>query len=217
MLQWQKRNYVKDVRTMKTFIAFVPQQPEGRLNESVYEPQGNPRLTYGPTCFPIIPVINGYTDPGDEIHMILVVPDYENCRYNEQLFRKEFEALCAEKNLRCNGIDAVSVPYDDAVGTHIATFQALIDRINDNDDLHACVTFGSKPSPMVELMALRYARRIKQNTFISCIVYGQFDHMSKTSRIYDETALCQLDDIVQTLADMGDPNPRQTLDRIITL
>ena len=202
---------------MKTFVAFAPQQPEGRLNQSVYEPQGNMRLTYGPTRFPIIPVINGYAEPGDEIHMILVVSDHPNCRYNKQLFCEEFEALCASKNLRCAGIDEVVVPYDDAVSTHIATFQALIDRIADGDDLHACITYGSKPSPMVELMALRYARRMMKNTFISCIVYGQFDHVSKTSKLYDETALAQLDDIMQSLADMGDPNPRQTLDAIISL
>ena len=202
---------------MKTFIAFAPQQPEGRLNESVYEPQGNPRLAYGPTRFPIIPVINGYTEPGDEIRMILVVPDYQNCHYNKQLFREEFDDLCRLRGLRCSGIDEITVPYDDDVRTHIATFQALIDRIEDNDTLHACITYGTKPSPMVELMALRYARQIKKNTFFSCIVYGQFDHITKTSKLYDETALVQLDDIVKTLADMGDPNPRSTLDQIISL
>lgn len=200
---------------MKTFISFAPQQPKGRLNASVYEPQGNQCLAYGPTRFPIIPVINGYAATGEEIRMIMVVPEYENCQYNFELFRQEFEGLCREKELRCEGIDVVEVPYDDAVATHLQTFRKLIDRIRDGDDLHACITYGTKPSPMVELMALRYARQIKKNTFISCIVYGQFDHNSNTSKIYDETALAQLDDIMQTLAVMGDSDPRKTLDQII--
>lgn len=202
---------------MKTFITFAPQQPEGRLNEAVYEPQGNERLRYGATRFPIIPVIHGYAQPGEEIRMIAVVPEYENCRYNYGLFQQEFRALCEKKQLKCARIDAITVPYDDSVMTHLDTFQKLIDKIEDGDDLYACMTYGSKPSPMVELMALRYARQIKKNTFISCVVYGQFDHTSKTSKIYDETALVQLDDIMQTLADMNDPNPRETLANIISM
>lgn len=209
---------------MKTFIAFAPQQPEGKLQLSHYIPQGNTRLEYGETRFPIMPVINGYADPGEQIHVILVVQDHDHCRHNETYFRQELEALMARKNLSAwtasedgSLYDRVEVPYDDAVSAHIQTLQKLIDMIRDGDDLHACITYGSKPAPMVELMALRYARQIKKGCYISCIVYGQYDWDKKQMKLYDETALAHLDDIVRMLAEYRDPNPKATLDRIIAM
>jgi hypothetical protein len=70
---------------------------------------------------------------------------------------------------------------------------------------------------MVELMALRYARQIKKGCYISCIVYGQYDWDKKQMKLYDETALAHLDDIVRMLAEYRDPNPKATLDRIIAM
>lgn len=205
---------------MKTFISFIPQQEEGKLHLTRYVPQGNQRLAYGPTRFPILPVINGYTQPGEEIRVLLIVQDYKWCRHNEAYFHQELKALCAEKGLIPQGdqlYTRIEVPFDDGVSSHIETFQKLIDHIRDGDDLHACITYGSKPAPMVELMALRYARQVRKNTYISCIVYGQYDRVSGETRIYDETALAHLDDIIRVLVEHNDPNPKETLDRIIAL
>lgn len=200
---------------MKLFISFCSQQEN--LLRFHYEPQGNLRLEYGETAFPILPVINGYCAPGEEIRMVLIVQDYPFCHQNALTFRKDFDALCAEKGLICEGIEEISVPFDDAVSTHIATFQKLIDVIHDGDDIHACITYGSKPSPMVELMALRYARQIKKDTYISCIAYGQVNFKAKEAKIYDETALAHLDDIVRILAERNDPDPKRTLDCLISM
>ena len=50
---------------MKTFITFSPQQEN--LNLCRYQTTGNERLAYGETRFPIVPVISGYAEPGEEI------------------------------------------------------------------------------------------------------------------------------------------------------
>lgn len=200
---------------MKLFISFSSQQE--KLLTFHYVPQGNQRLEYGETAYPILPVINGYTEPGEEIRMVLIVQDYEFCHKNAAVFQTAFEALCAEKQLVCKGIEKIIIPFDDAVSTHIATFQKLIDAIHDGDDIHACITYGSKPAPMAELMALRYARQIKKDTFISCIAYGQVNFKTKEAKLYDETALAHLDDIVRMLAEQNDPDPKRTLDRLIAI
>jgi hypothetical protein len=209
---------------MKVFITFSPQQEEGKLHLSHYIPQGNEKLEYSQTRFPIIPVINGYTEPGEEVRVILLVQDYKWCQFNEKYFREEITALFNEKGLKPFKLnedgevyDRIDVPYDDAVTSHIKTFQALIDNIRDGDDIHACITYGSKPVPMVEMMAMRYARQIKKDTYISCVVYGQYDREKNMTSLYDETALVHLDDIVRVLAEYGDTNPKRTLDRIIAL
>ena len=198
---------------MKTFIAFSPQQ--GNLLSMHYVPQNAPRLEYGETCFPIIPVISGYTAPGDSFRVILIVQDHDYCRANKAKFVEELEKLCAQKNITCEGIEEINAAFDDSVSTHVATFQKLIDRIHDGDDLHACITYGSKPSPMVELMALRYARMVRKGACVSCIVYGQVNFKTGEAKIYDETALVHLDDIMHLLAVNGEPDPKKVIDQII--
>lgn len=207
---------------MKVFITFSPQQEEGYLHSSHYIPQGNERFEYDRTRFPIIPVINGYADPGETIRVIVICQDYKWCRHNLGYLRQELEALFAAKELRSdaeNGelFELVEVAYDDSVSAHIDTFQKLIDVIHDGDDIHACITYGSKPAPMVELMALRYVRQFKKDTYVSCIVYGQYDRDRRECRIYDETALVHLDDIIRVLAQTGAPNPGKILKNIIEM
>ena len=200
---------------MKVFITFSPQQVT--LSSFVYEPQGNERLAYGPTCFPIIPVINGYAEPGEPFRVILILQDHPPCHRNADSFRSELEALCTARGLLCEELQVLHVPYDDHVATHIETFQKLVDVIRDGDDLHACITYGSKPAPMAELMALRYARLLKKDTYVSCIVYGQVNFQLKEAKLYDETALVHLDDMIRVLAQTGTPDPGRLLKNIIEL
>lgn len=209
---------------MKTFITFSPQQDV--LRSFRYQTTGNDRLAYGETRFPIIPAINGYAEPGEEIRVIVLCQKYEWCVHNLSYLQEELETLFREKNLRSAAPDGalferVDVPYGDAVTDHIESFQALIDHIQDGDDLHACITYGSKPAPMVELMAMRYARQLKQNTYISCVVYGKIVwnkvEATKEAFIYDVTALTHLDDMIRVLAQIGDPNPKAALDLMLQI
>lgn len=203
-------------QAMKTFFTFIPRQPEGMLKSLVYDPQGNDRLTYGETHFPIIPVIHGYSDAEETIRVIAVVEDYANCKVNAAVFQKELDAAAAAKNLKVE-FSSVQVPYDDSVESQLTVFRRIIGEIRDGDDLHMDITFGSKPSPIVETMALRYARQIRKNTFISCVVYGQFDHNEQKAKLYDETALLQLDGIVNLLGSKGISDPDAMLNDILDM
>ena len=72
-------------------------------------------------------------------------------------------------------------------------------------------------------MAVQYAYQAKKNTSISCVVYGQIDRSGGqeperwTARIYDETALLQLGEIVRVLVQRGTADPRAALDEILSL
>ena len=202
---------------MKLFITFVPQQQN--LLSIHYVPKNDPLLEYGEkTKFPIIPVINGYTKPGDEIRMLVVEQDHPFCHRNKELFLEEFHALCEKKQLTCASVEVLEVPFDDSVDTHLTTFQKLIDRICDDDDIHACISFGSKPAPMVMMMALRYARMLRKNTYVNCVAYGHVvDFQTAEGEIYDETTLALLDDIMRLMSSSGESNPKEMIDRILGL
>ena len=206
---------------MKVFITLSPRQQEGKLHISVYEPQGNERLRYDRgTRFPIIPVINGYTVPGDTIRVIALCQDCPDCHRNLTYLDQELRELCAEKSLVSVADDGalfqkIVVPDNSSVAAMTDIFQKLVDLFHDGDDLHACITYGNKPVPMAELMALRYARQLKRDTYVSCVAYGEFGWGGAPCRIYDQTALVHLDDIIRVLSQSGTPNPGDVLKSII--
>ena len=94
-------------------------------------------------------------------------------------------------------------------------FQKMIDCIDENDKIYMCVTFGSKPLSIVQMMAVNYAYRVFKNIRIGAIVYGKFDHNSKKSVIFDETSLFYMDEIVRTLAQNGVKNPKEIIKMFI--
>ena len=199
---------------MKKFFMVTPQQPKGMLKAQRYVANDNPQLEFvGKTRFPVIPLLNGYAKQGDHIQVITTTYGApSNCAGNLEMLRDELNTL--GKNA---GVDielvSVDVPFSDSVEALIHTYQLLIDRINDGDSLYACITFGSKPMPIMLTMALQYGYRIRNDVSIECIVYGQMDWSSNepVARIYDVTALAKIDEMVRVLADMNVSNPEATL------
>lgn len=204
---------------MKKFLMVTPQQPEGSLKSVAYEAKGNDLLSYGSeTRFPTIPLMNGYVESGEKVKVVTVTYDSDTHRHNLELFREELASLAARKGFEYE-IESVDMPFDDSVGAMINIFKELLDRIDDDDILHACITYGSKPIPIALTMAMRYAYRIRRNVSIECIVYGQRDWSSTppTNRIYDVTALTDLDELAHVLADQGVADPITVLKQVIAM
>lgn len=210
---------------MKKFYSIISMQPglDQETSAYLYQAVGNTKLQLDhKTRFPIITALEGYTQPGEEVAVIAVVSDMELGRRNLELFRREVEEVCRKKQLSCTGVQVVTVPTDDRVATHVATFQKLLDFAADGDELFSCMTYGTKPMSTALMMAVQYAYRVKENTTISCIVYGQIfrpgdDRSNWTASVYDMTALVQLDEIVRVLADRGVENPKAVIDSILAL
>ena len=208
---------------MKKFFTVIPLQVPGMLSRYRYEPVGNTRLGMEEeTSFPILTAVHGYAQPGEPFQVIAVVADSEVGRANCQALRQELEALCGKYGLTCAGVEEVAVPSDESVSAHAATFQKLIAYAEDEDKLFACITFGTKPLSMAVRMAVQYAYRVKRNTSITCIVYGQIDRPSRDpstwrAYVYDETALVRLDEIVRVLADRGVADPGAVIQRVLAL
>ena len=206
---------------MKKFFTVIPLQGLGKLDPYQYQAVGNTLLQMDAgTCFPILTSVNGYVRPGEEFRLVAVMTDTEDGRRNLGALRQELGQLCEREGLVCpREIETISVPADDQVATHVSTFQKLIDLVDDNDELFACMTFGTKPLSTAVQMAVQYAYRVKRNASITCIVYGQIDRTGGESKafVYDMTALIQLDELVRVLADRGVTNPKETIDRILAL
>lgn len=209
---------------MKKFITAIPLQIQGQLDAYLYEAVGNARLQMEkPVSFPILTAVNGYVQPGEEFRVIALTPDSEDGRRNLEALDQQLAALCESRALPLTQAEAVMLEHDEKVASHVAAFQKLIDMVQDDDELFACVTYGTKPLSQVIMMAVQYAYRVKNNASISCILYGQIDRSRSRNKadwrgyVYDETALVQLDEIVRKLAECRVPNPKEVLDRILAM
>ena len=209
---------------MKKFITVVPLQKDGQLKKYVYRAMGNSRLQLDTAVsFPILTAMHGYLEPGERSKLVALWHDTEDGRRNLRILREQMEEVCAKRNLALPELDSVKIGMEDTVSTHADNFRKLIDRVEDDDELFACITFGTKPASQTVLMAVQYAYRIKRNASISCIVYGGVDRSMGEDptqwapAVYDETALAQLDEIVRLLADRGVSNPREAIRQILSL
>lgn len=183
---------------MKKFVTFASQQE--KFSKFEYEAVDNSRLKYGLTAYPIIPVINGYLEKEDDFEILVIVAECEDTRRNYEVLKDELRDLFQEKNISYDEekqLKVISIPFDDGIHAQLELFRKLVEKLNDWDEIYACITYGSKPSEIVELMMLRYIRQIKKNAYIGCVVYGQVKWKEQKARIYDLTALVRLDDIIQ--------------------
>ena len=92
-----------------------------------------------------------------------------------------------------------------------------------DEELYACITYGTKPTPIVESMALNYAYKLKKNVSVGCIVYGRFmnhnprltaeenEKNKENNGIYDTRALFFMDSMVNKLAEMKAPDPENAI------
>ena len=210
---------------MKKFYTSIPLTVRKDLTEYLYEPVGNERLRLEvPTKYPILTAVNGFVEPGEGFRVIAVAPKTEDGALNLRTFRDELKALCDRRGLLFpEHIETVETPKDVSVTSQIALFQRLIEFAEDGDELFACITYGTKPLSNALLMAVQYAYRLKKNTSISCIVYGEIDRsvsrdpQAWKAYVYDETALIKLDEITRILAERGVARPKEVINGLLSL
>ncbi|MDR0999888.1 MAG: TM1812 family CRISPR-associated protein [Clostridiales bacterium] len=204
----------------KAFISTIPfQGKDKRTGEDMlkavhYEPKGNTRLAYGSTRFPIIPVINGYAEKGDRIRVVAILTAGENYRHNyDEYFTKEVSELAAQNGYEFDGIEVITTPDSEDIETQLKLFADIIGIINDDEEVYACITYGTKPTPIVQFLALNYAYKLKKNVSIGCVAYGRFMHADPNNNngLYDQTALFYMDSIVNKLADIKAPDPETAI------
>ncbi|RHV78520.1 TM1812 family CRISPR-associated protein [Butyricicoccus sp. OF10-2] len=203
---------------MKTFFTIIPLQGSKDLKACIYQAVDNGDLQMDtPTHFPIMTAMHAYVKPGDEIRVVAILSAVQNCETNLEKFREEVENMSQEIGFTYpRGIEIVNAPADAGVRSHIETFQRLIEKVEDNDKLYACMTYGMKPLSQLLIMAIQYAYRLLDNASICCLVYGQPGWGGAAPSVNDMTALIQMDEITRLLAEHKVKNPRTVIEKIIS-
>jgi hypothetical protein len=204
---------------MKKFFSISPFQSvkseNGGLQPYLYKAMNNNLLQYDKNIsFPILAVINAYTNKNEDIEVYTVVPEYSNSKQHYEEFKNQLGELEKEKGFK-SVLKEIRVNYDDSLDTLLDLFQKFLNCVCENDKLYMCITYGSKPMPIVQIMAINYAYRIFQNVRIGAIVYGKIDHETKKPFLYDVTSLFYMDEIVRTLAENKAKSPKEIIKKLI--
>lgn len=200
---------------MKKFITTIPLQEPERLAKNKYEAADNPKLAYDKAIsFPILAIMNGYLEEGEDVEVLAIKQKYPYADQNYLRFQEELRELEAEKGCQCR-IRLIETEYSDATAEHLRAFGKLIEYVGEGDDMYACMTYGSKPVPIIQIMAINYAYRARNQTSVGCIAYGQRDHKGDTMKIYDMTNLFMMDEIVRKVADMKLENPLKFIQAVL--
>lgn len=187
---------------MKKFIATIPRQFTENLVPTKYEAMSDSLKSEVVTRFPIVVTIDANCQKGDEIEIIVLVADYDVTRKNLVIFEQDVSELCERKGIKYT-IKKIDIPFDESQKTHLQTIKKLVDCIDDYDMLYCCITYGTKPTPLVEIYAMNYAKIVKKDISIEAIVYGEMDFETKKCRIFDVSALFYLNSILDDAASLG--------------
>lgn len=208
---------------MKKFIFTVPRQKSENLYKAVYKSANSTKLENNISArFPLIPVIDSYCEKNDIIEIIALIASQKDdiceahdiCEENLNLFSIDLNEICAPKGIKYT-IKKIIVPFNETLETHLATYYNLIKEIEDNDTIFADITYGSKPIPIVEMMALGFCTKNKNNVMVECLCYGEMDHNTNEKRLFDVTSLFYLNEISDMLSKTNISNPENFMKTLI--
>ena len=196
---------------MKKFICVSPLQIPGGLKSGIYHAENNEVLQYNKEhSFPIIPVINGYADNGEEIMLITIITENNSAKTNYVTMKNAVDELAQEKNLKIRYVE-ISTPEDSNVEVQLGLFANLIDLINDNDTLYCDISYGTKVMNQLLTTGINYCYKVRRDLMIGCMAYGEMEHLTKKMKIYDITSLIYLDGIIRLMAEKGVGNPTSAI------
>ena len=206
---------------MRKFITFVPMQHADNLLYEKYEAMDNEKLQMdGKTHFPVIPMINGYVENGEKFSVIAVYEEGNaDCKNNTEVMKNEIKSIAEKKGAEFELV-AVEISKEENIEEYMKNLTRIVDNIDDGDVVYACITYGTKPTPIVEFTALNLVSKLKNNVMIDCIVYGKINrdkNMAMSACIYDVTALFYLNSIVDSIDRINMSDPIDAIKKILDI
>lgn len=203
---------------MKKFFTSVPFQE--KLTNVVYKSVGSAKLEYDKAhSLPILNVINNCTQKGEEIEVIFLAGDNATIKKNLGIVEQSLNELVTERGLKLKGGKPRTIEYRDSddISVMLELYGELIRLCEDNDEIYSCITFGTKPVPLVQMMAMRYAYHAKKNVFIGMIVYGKaHGNITGNPEIYDMTSMFYMDELSEKFCRMGIEKPEEKIAAMIS-
>ena len=206
---------------MKRFITYISMQRENQLKKVKYEPVDGAGIKVDrDVYFPVSLLVDNYAEKDEDIELIcLKEKDNPDIERNYGILKDEISNVLSGRNCKCN-YKVIELNSEESIDNHLHAFAEIISCIEDGDTIHSCVTFGTKPIPVIEIMALDYAYKVKKNVTIGSVVYGKIDRRNPdriSAGLYDITALFFMSQIVGHIADMNIQEPEKMIRKMLKL
>jgi len=230
---------------MKLFITTMPRQEVYWLmngkeyvrdanGEKVRDPMGYipvecDHLRFeGPCCYPVIPLINAYVEPGDEVRVLALLAvderkDVEEekkwdglCKVNYDLMEAEVKQLCESRGVSVT-VESLNISMEETTSSQLKLFEKLISQFQKDSCIYADLTFGTKPAMYTQTLALNYANQVMHNVYVGGVVYGLKLFTGEQKKfLYDLTKLFLLSQITHELGKSNIEDPLSVIRYILS-
>ncbi|MBQ8120668.1 MAG: hypothetical protein IJ172_07835 [Ruminococcus sp.] len=187
---------------MKKFISVIPMQTPNQLSKAVYDSGSNLSLkTELATSFPILVPMYKDVKPGEKIGVVTVkIKGAPNLAENTEQFQTQLNEIKEAKKFEVVE-QIIEIEFTEAIDNQLKLFSAIMDCINENDEIIADITYGSKAMPVITVNALQCVCKTVKNVYVDKLIYGSKDFSgNKSMRIFDVSALYFLNGVLDALA-----------------
>ncbi|MDR0909030.1 MAG: TM1812 family CRISPR-associated protein [Spirochaetaceae bacterium] len=186
---------------MKTVIVTMPMKE--RLYRFKYPVVGNASIEYdGEVSFPVNGLLARTLERGEEVKIIYIITKGGDNKGGEhtRAFRQELDEI--NKNIGARfSEETIELEFDPKKDEFKKLLYSLIEKIGEDAQIIADITFGSKPFPFTLLCALNYAENF-HNADLLYIVYGKVDWIDgepTNPKFYDITSNYYLQKLIGSL------------------
>ena len=192
------------------------------MNTMIYAGSGNTNISYKePVYYPINAILAETLKKDDEVRVILLrtLDKGGNCGKNSGLFMQELDAINAEIGAKIT-YETLDSEFKETKDNHETRLKNMLDKIEENSEIYADITYGPKPLPMILMCVISFAEKFL-NCDVKSVVYGKvdFDDNNKpcNPELYDVTSLYYLNNLTSSMVADNGKDARQSLDEFFSL
>ena len=181
------------------YLTAVPLQARFDLEQLDYgSTRPNGRGT--PTRFPIIQVIRDTMAPGDEAQVIAIRQENKDTARNYAFLLEELASL----GIGEAQVSQLTLPEKQDPATLVGLCRDAADALPQVGRVYACITYGTKSIPVVEMAALRCAEATHTELEVGGLYYGEVQRLggvTQAAHLHDVSVLYRLAGLVDSIHD----------------
>lgn len=204
----------------KNIFCDIPMKKQ--IDAMGYAGTGNVNSNYNkPVIYPINAILAETLKKNDEVKVILLrtLDKAGNCKKNSEFFIKELDAINLEIGAKIS-YENLDSEFIETKDNHEIGLKTMLDKIDENSQIYADITFGPKPLPMILMCVLSFAEKFL-NCDVKSVIYGKvnFDDNNKVTspELYDVTSLYYLNNLTNSMIAADGKEARQNLDEFFSL
>ena len=140
-------------------IIFCDIPMKKQLDSMVYAGSGNTNILYSePVVFPVNAILAENLKKNDKVKIILLrtLDKDRNSNKKTSLFMKELDSINSKVGAKLT-YETVDSEFKETKDNHEARLKAILDKVEENSQIYADITFGPKPLPMILMCVLSFS------------------------------------------------------------